>query len=69
MLVLEIKDNGCGISIDKKSKPESFGLIGMRERAMAIGGLVEINGIAGEGTTIIVRLPIGQNDEQESTSK
>jgi signal transduction histidine kinase len=58
MLVLEIKDNGYGISIDKKSEPESFGLIGMRERALALGGLLEISGIAGEGTTIIVRLPL-----------
>jgi len=69
MLVLEIKDNGYGISIDKKLKPESFGLIGMRERTLAIGGLLEINGIAGEGTTIIVRLPFEQIDEQESTGK
>jgi PAS domain S-box-containing protein len=58
MLVLEIKDNGCGISIDKKSKPESFGLIGMRERAMALGGSCEINGNPGEGTAVIVRLPL-----------
>ena len=69
MLVLEIKDNGCGISRDKKSKPESFGLIGMRERAIAFGGSVEISGIAGEGTTVIVRLPLEQVDAQESISK
>jgi signal transduction histidine kinase len=69
MMVLEIKDNGCGISLDKKSKPESFGLIGMRERAVALGGLLEISGSAGEGTTIIVRLPLEQIDEQESTKK
>jgi len=69
MLVLEIKDNGCGISIDKKSNSESFGLIGMRERALALGGLLEISGITGEGTSIIVRLPLEQVDEQESTSK
>jgi PAS domain S-box-containing protein len=58
VLVLEIKDNGCGITFDKQSKPKSFGLIGMRERAMALGGQLEISGIAGEGTTIIVRLPL-----------
>jgi PAS domain S-box-containing protein len=69
MLVLEIKDNGCGISIDRKSKPESFGLIGMRERALALGGSCEISGSPGEGTTVLVRLPLEQNDEQESTSK
>ena len=66
MLVLEIKDNGCGISIDEQFKQKPFGLIGMRERALAIDGLLEINGIAGEGTTIIVRLPIGQVVTEES---
>ncbi len=58
MLVLEIKDNGCGISIDEQLKQKSLGLIGMRERALAIGGSFEISGVAGEGTTIIVRLSL-----------
>jgi PAS domain S-box-containing protein len=66
MLVLEIKDNGRGISIDEQFKQKPFGLIGMRERALAIGGLLEISGIAGEGTTIIVRLPIGQVATEDS---
>ena len=57
-LVLEIKDNGCGILIDEQLKQKSLGLIGMRERALAIGGSFEISGVAGEGTTIIVRLPL-----------
>ncbi len=57
-LVLEIRDNGCGISIDEQLKQKSLGLIGMRERALAIGGSFEISGAAGEGTTIIVRLSL-----------
>ncbi len=58
MLVLAIKDNGCGISIDEQFKQKPFGLIGMRERAMALGGQLKISGIAGGGTTIIVRVPL-----------
>jgi signal transduction histidine kinase len=58
VLVLEIKDNGCGITLNEKLKPNSFGLIGMRERVLALGGQLEISGIAGEGTTIIVQLPL-----------
>jgi signal transduction histidine kinase len=46
------------MTFDKQSRPKSFGIIGMRERALALGGLLEISGIAGEGTTIIVRLPL-----------
>jgi signal transduction histidine kinase len=67
VLILEIKDNGCGIVFDKQFNPKSFGLIGMRERALAIGGLLEISGIPGEGTTVIVRLPLGQFATEEST--
>ena len=67
MLVLLIKDNGYGISIDEQFKQKPFGLIGMRERALAIGGLFKISGVAGEGTTITVRLPLGQVATEEST--
>ena len=58
MLVFEIKDNGRGITLNEQLKSNSFGLVGMRERALALGGQLEISGIAGEGTTIIVRLPL-----------
>lgn len=58
MLVFEVKDNGSGITHNKQFKSDSFGLIGMRERALALGGQLEISGIAGEGTTIIVQLPL-----------
>jgi signal transduction histidine kinase len=34
------------------------GLLGMRERAAIFGGHVEIAGIPGKGTTVIVRMPI-----------
>jgi PAS domain S-box-containing protein len=58
VLILEIRDNGRGISPSEQLRSESLGLIGMRERAMILGGSFEINGIAGKGTTIIVRLPL-----------
>ena len=57
-LVLEVKDDGIGISFDAESKPRSFGLIGMRERAVFLGGNLEITGTVGKGTTIVVRMPI-----------
>jgi hypothetical protein len=34
------------------------GLLGMRERAAIFGGHVEIAGIPGKGTTVVVRMPI-----------
>lgn len=56
--VLEIKDNGRGISESERLGIHSLGLLGMRERAHSIGGKVEINGSAGKGTVLTVRLPI-----------
>ncbi len=56
--VLEIKDNGRGISESERLGLRSLGLLGMRERAHSIGGKVEINGSAGKGTVLTVRLPI-----------
>jgi signal transduction histidine kinase len=59
-LVLEILDNGKGISDTAITNPRSFGLIGIRERVHSLGGEVDIAGIPNEGTRIIVKLPILQ---------
>jgi two-component system, NarL family, sensor histidine kinase UhpB len=56
--VLEIKDNGRGITESERLGIDSLGLLGMRERAHSINGKVEINGIPGKGTVLTVRLPI-----------
>jgi PAS domain S-box-containing protein len=56
--VLLISDNGKGITEHEKSASQSLGLLGMRERAHLIGGKINITGMAGEGTSITVRVPI-----------
>jgi PAS domain S-box-containing protein len=56
-LLLEVSDNGRGISEFEKRGALSLGLLGMRERAHSIGGTIEIIGAAGRGTRLIVRLP------------
>ena len=53
--VLEIRDNGKGISGTEKS---GLGILGMKERARLLSGRIEIQGTEGKGTTIIVRIPI-----------
>jgi signal transduction histidine kinase len=55
--ILEIRDDGRGITPEEKSRPSSLGLIGMRERAALLGGVVHIEGIAGSGTIVSVRMP------------
>jgi len=55
--VLEIRDNGTGITEDEKRGARSLGLLGMRERAHTVGGTVQITGVEGEGTIVSVHLP------------
>jgi PAS domain S-box-containing protein len=59
-VVLEVSDNGRGITAVELSTPNSLGLLGMRERAAQFGGSLEIRGKDGRGTRAIVRMPQGQ---------
>ena len=50
--LLEVADDGCGFVRDGAGRLDSFGLVGMRERADAIGAALEIDTGPGRGTTI-----------------
>ena len=56
-LLLEIHDDGQGIVPEEITAATSLGLLGMRERAGAVGGALEIIGRPGQGTTVTLRLP------------
>ncbi|MDD5285817.1 MAG: sensor histidine kinase [Desulfuromonadaceae bacterium] len=56
-LVLEIFDNGCGISENEIDAPQAFGVMGMQERARLCHGELSIKGVSGEGTTIRLEIP------------
>ena len=55
--VLTIADDGRGTSPEDLKRPTSFGVAGMRERALAVGGEVRIDAGPGRGTTLTVRVP------------
>jgi signal transduction histidine kinase len=57
-LILEVRDNGKGISEAQVHNVGRFGLLGMRERAHVFGGDVVIRGSPGEGTDVTVRIPV-----------
>ncbi|HWW61710.1 MAG TPA: sensor histidine kinase, partial [Thermoanaerobaculia bacterium] len=57
-LLLEIRDDGRGLTAEEASDPLSFGLLGIRERAALVGGTVQFEGVAGRGTIVSVRIPI-----------
>lgn len=57
MAILEIRDDGKGINEEEIVGKRSIGLLGMRERAMALGGEFYIAGSPGNGTQVTVRMP------------
>ncbi len=59
-LVLRVIDNGIGIASDTLAKPMSHGILGMRERALLLGGTLTIRRGRGDtGTCIEARIPLG----------
>jgi signal transduction histidine kinase len=56
-LVLQVKDNGSGISSVSLGKSEGFGLSNMRARATQIGATLEIQTAVGHGTIVMVNVP------------
>jgi signal transduction histidine kinase len=65
-LLLEVRDNGRGFVPERPSSPDSFGLRGMKERAMSLGGTVEIACEPGGGTTIALALPLPVRSENNN---
>lgn len=57
-VVLQVGDNGKGISGVEQSGPKAFGLLGMRLRAQQQGGSCDIQGTPGTGTTVTVTIPL-----------
>ena len=63
-VTLSVSDNGRGFSPQDPRKPSSFGLMGLRERAYALGGEVRIDSAPGRGTRIDVRIPLAERGER-----
>jgi len=56
---MEVRDDGQGITESQRINSRSLGLLGMKERALLVGGEVNISGEEGAGTTVTVRVPLG----------
>ena len=57
-LELSVTDNGGGFDVETAlRKPDSFGLAGMRERVVQMGGALEIQSRRGRGARVTARLP------------
>jgi PAS domain S-box-containing protein len=60
--ILEIRDNGRGITEEEILNPESLGLLGMKERVLTFGGELSIHGEPGGGTTLVLKIPLKQGE-------
>jgi signal transduction histidine kinase len=57
-LLLQVSDDGRGITEDEIHSPHAFGLLGIRERLYPLGGQAVFKGRPGQGTRVSVRLPL-----------
>jgi PAS domain S-box-containing protein len=58
-LILEINDNGKGFDINSIGRNDSYGIIGMKERAVLLQGTLDIRSEVGQGTRVRVEIPYG----------
>ena len=59
-LLLRVQDDGIGFRPNAPRKPQSLGLVGLRERAMLMRGEVSVESAPGTGTRVEARIPIGK---------
>jgi PAS domain S-box-containing protein len=60
-LLMMVADNGLGFVQTRKEK--SFGLLGIRERALIAGGKAKISSMYGEGTRVSVTVPAPYSEQ------
>ncbi|MCF4995768.1 transporter substrate-binding domain-containing protein [Pseudomonas syringae] len=58
-LCLTVSDDGVGF-VAATGRSTSFGLVGMRERVLILGGRLVLESEVGEGTTLVVHVPVGE---------
>jgi PAS domain S-box-containing protein len=61
-VVLEVRDDGSGFDLSNPRKPQSLGLVGLRERAHLLKGEVRVDSQPGTGTTVHARIPVPDSE-------
>jgi PAS domain S-box-containing protein len=57
-LEIRIADNGVGLPAAGLAEHGHLGLVGMRERAALLGGELKLSGSPGQGTTVVLTVPV-----------
>jgi len=60
--IIIVNDNGVGIPKTKLASSKSFGIIGMKERTVLMGGELNIESNEGKGTSVKVKIPKSENE-------
>jgi signal transduction histidine kinase len=70
-VLLIVEDNGAGFDLQTvlQADEKGLGLIGMRERAALVAGTIEIESQPDSGTTIVVRIPVPKQAEEDRTDE
>ncbi|MEO8768439.1 MAG: PAS domain S-box protein [Ferruginibacter sp.] len=58
LLILHIADNGIGFNAVENENKKTLGLLGMKERTLIMGGTYEISSKPGNGTTVVISVPV-----------
>jgi len=58
MLSLHVRDNGRGIPAGDRQKPRSLGIVGMKERAIFLGGRLKVTSGTNGGAEVVLEVPI-----------
>jgi two-component system, NarL family, sensor histidine kinase UhpB len=67
---LSVSDNGSGFCPEAAwSKPMSFGLAGMRERAALLSGALDVKSAPGKGATVVLKLPLAPGSPDQGPAR
>ena len=64
-VALGVEDDGCGFDLATLAGSTRLGVVGMRERAAAVGGTLTVNSTPGTGTTVTARVPLAREEQSE----
>jgi len=60
-LQLSVSDNGRGFDMENKANKKTLGLLGIKERTLLMGGRYEIKSKPGDGTAVLVSVPLDKS--------
>jgi signal transduction histidine kinase len=62
-VLLDVQDDGTGFDAQRAYQPDEhgggYGLLSLRERARELGGSFQVESEPGQGTTLVIQLPLG----------